>query len=100
HSHTVEFEAGVRFFELQENLAAQGYSFGLGATGYGGITIAGGVATGAHGSSLLTSSTISSYVVGMDVVGADGNLTTYTEGTTGVSDPNLWKALKTNMGLL
>ncbi len=100
HPLTVEIESGVKFEKLQEHLHSLGLSHGLASTGYGGISVGGAVATGAHGSSLLGSSTISSYVVAMDVVGADGNITTYTEGTTGQSNPNLWKALKTNLGLL
>lgn len=100
YQHTVNVEAGVEINDLQEHLAAQGYSHGFGATGFGGISVGGAIATGAHGSSLLSSSTISSAVVALDVVGADGNLTTYSEGTTGVSNPNLWKSLKTNLGLL
>ena len=100
HPTTVEFEAGVHFNELQEHLHPLGYSFGLASTGYGGISIGGAVATGAHGSSLLGYSTISSYIVGMDVVGPDGHITTYTEGTTGVTHPDRWRALRTNLGLL
>jgi len=100
HAQTVEFEAGVHFNELQEHLHSLGYSFGLASTGYGGISLGGAVATGAHGSSLLGHSTISSYILSMDVVGADGNLTTYSAGTTGVTDPDQWRALKTNLGLL
>ncbi len=100
HTHTVEVESGVKFEELQEHLHSVGYSHGLASTGYGGISIGGAVATGAHGSSLLGSSTISSYVVALDVVGPDGNITRYSEGTTGQSNPTLWKALKTNLGLL
>lgn len=100
HPATVQVETGVTFVQLQEHLHAQGYSHGLASTGYGGISLGGAIATGAHGSSLLGSSTISSYVVGIDMVGPDGNITSYAENTTGVSDPNLWKALKTNLGLL
>ncbi len=100
HSATVEFEAGVEMDELGEHLHQQGYAWGLAATGYGGISIGGAVATGAHGSSRNGSATISNYVVGLDVIGADGDLTTYTEASTGQSDPNLWKALKANLGLL
>ncbi len=100
YTHTVEFESGVEFQDLQEHLAALGYSHGLATTGYGGISLGGAVATGAHGSSLLGSSTISSYIIGMDVVGPDGDITTFTKNTTGQSDPDLWKALKTNLGLL
>ena len=100
YAKTVLVEAGATFVELQEYLHGLGHSFGLASPGYGGISIAGAVATGAHGSSQLGQSTISSYVIGLDVVGPNGNLTTYTEGTTGVSNPNLWKALKTNLGLL
>jgi len=100
HPTTIEFEAGIHFNELQEHLHSLGYSFGLASTGYGGISLGGAVATGAHGSSLLSHSTISSYIVGMDVVGPDGNLTTYSEGTTGVTNPDQWRALKTNLGLL
>jgi len=100
HATTVEFESGVHFNELQEHLHALGYSFGLASTGYGGISIGGAIATGAHGSSLLGYSTLSSYVIGLDVVGPDGELTTYTEGTTGVTDPDQWRALKANLGLL
>lgn len=100
HPLTVEIESGVKFEELQEHLHSLGYSHGLASTGYGGISVGGAVATGAHGSSLLGPSTISSYVVALDVVGPDGNITTYSEGTTGQSNANLWKALKTNLGLL
>ncbi|GAB3287230.1 FAD-binding protein [Parahaliea aestuarii] len=100
YSHTVNVEAGVEINDLQEHLAAQGFSHGFGATGFGGISVGGAIATGAHGSSLQSSATISSAVVALDVVGPDGQLTTYSEGTTGVSDPNLWSALKTNLGLL
>ncbi|MBN7798904.1 FAD-binding protein [Parahaliea mediterranea] len=100
YSHTVNVEAGVEINDLQENLAAQGFSHGFGATGFGGISVGGAIATGAHGSSLQSSSTISSAVVALDVVGPDGALATYSEGTTGVSDPQLWSALKTNLGLL
>ena len=97
---TVEFEAGVQFNELQEHLHDLGYSFGLASTGYGGISLGGAVATGAHGSSLASYATISSQIIGMDVVGPDGNLATYTEGTTGATNPEQWRALKTNLGLL
>lgn len=100
NSQTIEFESGVTFVELQEHLAALNLSMGLAATGYGGITIGGAVATGAHGSSLSDHSTISSYVLSMDVAGADGNISSYSAGTTGVSDPDLWRALRTNLGLL
>ena len=97
---TIEFESGVHFNQLQEHLHELGYSFGLATPGYGGISLGGAVATGAHGSSRLGSSTISSYVIGMDVVGPDGAITTYTEGTTGVTNPTQWAALRTNLGLL
>ncbi|MGI9281508.1 MAG: FAD-binding protein [Endozoicomonas sp.] len=97
---TVEVESGVEFQDLQEHLAKQGYSHGMASTGYGGISIGGAIATGAHGSSLSGPSTISSYVVALDVVGADGKISRYSEGTTGKKDPDLWRALKTNMGLL
>ncbi|MEM9257158.1 MAG: FAD-binding protein [Pseudomonadota bacterium] len=100
HGQTVNVQAGVEINDLQEYLAALGYSHGFGATGFGGISVGGAIATGAHGSSLNSSSTISSAVIALDVVGTDGNLRTYSEGTTGQSDPNLWAALKTNLGLL
>ncbi|MGI9274035.1 MAG: FAD-binding protein [Endozoicomonas sp.] len=97
---TVEIESGVKFQHLQENLAKQGLSHGIASTGFGGISLGGAIATGAHGSSLKSSATISSYVVALDVVGPEGKVTTYSEGTTGKNDPDLWKALKTNLGLL
>jgi len=100
HPITIEFESGVHFNELQEHLHGEGFSFGLASTGYGGISLGGAVATGAHGSSLLGHSTISSYIVAMDVVGPDGGLTTYSEGTTGDTNPEQWRALRTNLGLL
>jgi hypothetical protein len=100
YTHTIAVESGVEFVDLQEHLAELGYSHGLAATGYGGISIGGAVATGAHGSSLKGSSTVSSYVVGMDVVGPDGNIQSFSEGTTGETDPSLWMALRTNLGLL
>ena len=97
---TVEVESGVTIGELQRYLSARAYGLGAGATGYGGISVAGAVATGAHGSSLAEHATLSSYVVAMDVINAEGELVRYSVNTTGRTTPNLWKALKTNLGLL
>ena len=96
----VHFEAGATFIQLQEWLAAKNFTMGLSTPGYGGITLGGAIATGAHGSSLLDHSTISSQVLSLEVVQPNGDLALYTRGTTGVDDPDLWQALLTNMGLL
>jgi FAD/FMN-containing dehydrogenase len=94
---TVRVEPGVSERELTEYLHALGKSIGYGLVGFRGISIGGIAATGAHGSSPKHSAILASNVQSMLIVTADGNITEFTEKTT---DPELFKALRTHMGML
>lgn len=97
---TVSFDAGVTFKELQDFLHLRGKAIkGLVSPGYGDITILGGLATGLHGSNTKGPSEVATSMVALDVVDQRGDLTRYTRGTTGVQEPNRWKAMMTHLGL-
>ena len=97
---TVTFDAGVTFKELQDFLHARGKAIkGLVSPGFGDITILGGLATGLHGSDTKAPSEVATVMVGVDVIDQRGDLTRYTRGTTGVQEPDRWKAMMTHLGL-
>jgi FAD/FMN-containing dehydrogenase len=97
---TVRFQAGVEFWPLLNYLDAQGYALDYAFTGYGGITPAGAIATGVHGSNVNGGASISRIVRSLEMVGADGQIRNYSKATTGASNPELWRALRANLGAL
>lgn len=97
---TVSFDAGVTFKELQDFLHARGKAIkGLVSPGYGDITILGGLATGLHGSNTKGPSEVATSIRALDIINQRGDTTRYSRGTTGVSDPDRWKAMMTHLGL-
>ncbi len=111
----VRFQAGVTFGiddakvdpvtlqpyqGLLDYLHAYGKTLNYAATGFSGITIAGAMATGVHGSNAQGPANIANEIQELWVVGANGSLNYYSKGTTGQTDSEKWKALTTNLGLL
>lgn len=97
---TVRFEAGVNYWELLNWLDANGRALDYAVTGLGEITVAGAIATGVHGTHGGGFASISHLVREIEMIGADGQVHTYSQGTTGVSNPDLWRALRANLGAL
>jgi hypothetical protein len=96
----VRFQAGVSYWTLLNWLDAQGYALDYTFTGYGAITPAGAIATGVHGTHGTGGASVSRIVRWLEMVGADGQIHEYSRNTTGVSNPELWKALRANLGAL
>ena len=77
---TVTVEPGIRATELSEIL--HGYDLAIRAMpDYTGVSIAGGIATAAHHSSLNIPSSMADMVVGMKIVDGEGNLRVFDEDT-------------------
>lgn len=94
---TVHLEGNVRFWELVNYLDEQGYALDPRIPGFGGISVAGFIATGAHGSSTKGSASIASSIVSLEVMHADGQGKVYDASNT---HPDQWRALRGNLGLL
>lgn len=94
---SVLVDAGVPLGDLAEYVEHKGYSLGFAVTGLRDITVGGAVATGAHGASGTSRASIPGNVLSLEVVGADSSIKTYSEGT---SDPEVFAALRTSLGLL
>lgn len=95
----VSAPAGTNMHELGEWLHARGRSVGFTHLGWRHASLAGNIGTSAHGSSPRHSNVLAQRVVALDIVNPDGEVKTYSKGTTGVSDPDLWKAMTTHLGL-
>jgi len=85
---------------LQNYLHTQGKALNYSSTGFAGITVAGALATGVHGSNAKGHANISNEVQEIWIVNADGQEEYHSKGTTGVAHPDKWRALTTNLGLL
>ncbi len=94
---TVSVETAVRMIDLGEWLDARGRSIGYTHLGFNYTTVGGTIATSSHGSSAEHGSILSQRLQSLDVVGADGELRTYTRETT---ERDTWQALTTHLGLL
>jgi FAD/FMN-containing dehydrogenase len=97
---TIEAEAGVLTFDLSRYLDDHGWSLGFVTSGFRLPTVGGAVATGTHGSSTVNSAVVSNAVQSVTAVLADGSLQDFSAGTTGVTDPDLWKSLRASLGFL
>jgi FAD binding domain/D-arabinono-1,4-lactone oxidase len=73
----VEVDAGVRLSDLNRWLYERGRSIGFVTPGFRGVTIGGGIATGAHGSSMLHPSVMSSLVEYVQIVDGKGEVREY-----------------------
>jgi FAD/FMN-containing dehydrogenase len=94
---TVHVEAGAHIWDIAEYLHARGKALGYNIPGYGDISIGGFLAVGGHGSNAFGSSTISSLVVSIDKMTPEGHIVTFDAGNT---SPELWSALRADMGML
>lgn len=96
----VDVAAGTNMYDLGEWLHERGRGIGWTHLGWADPSIAGAIGTSAHGSSPRHNNVLSQRVVSLDVVSPDGAFNTYSRGTTGVTDPDLWKAMTTHLGYL
>lgn len=94
----VNVPAGTTMHNLGAWLHERGRSVGFTHLGWRDPSVAGGIGTSAHGSSPKHNNILAHRVVSLDIVGPDGEFNTYSRGTTGVTDPDLWKAMTTHMG--
>ncbi|MBI2519841.1 MAG: FAD-binding protein [Bdellovibrio sp.] len=94
---TVQVEAGVTLGQLTSWLHERGMSLGYAIMAAKTMTVAGAVATGAHGSSTRETATISSLVESLTMVNPQGEIVEYNSTNT---DENLWRALRANLGML
>jgi len=89
---SVTVGAGVNMYETTEFIKANGRAFRT-TPAFGNITIGGALGTGAHGSSLRYTSSISEQVIGVTIVDGLGNI----QNITSESDLN---AFRIHLGLL
>ncbi|HAZ12890.1 MAG: hypothetical protein A2X86_08875 [Bdellovibrionales bacterium GWA2_49_15] len=94
---TVHVEAGVPMGELTSWLHEHDLSLGYAIMAAKTMTVAGAVATGAHGSSTKDTATISSLVESITMITPDGEMVEYSSANT---DEDMWRALRANLGML
>lgn len=98
HGHeTVVVEPGVLLGSLMDWLDFHGKTLGYPVMGYRGVSIGGAIGTGSHGSSPRHSDVLSDAVESIELVAADGSLREYDQYST---DPDIFNALRTNLGML
>jgi hypothetical protein len=96
---SADIDASLTLAAVNERLSALQYTLGFGSVFFRGVTVAGALATGAHGSRLGQSSVLSSRLLAITVVDAGGELREFTRANTRDA-PDLWPALQTHMGQL
>ena len=94
----VNVPAGTRMSTLGDWLYARGRSLGYTHLGWADVSVGGALGTSAHGSSPKYSNVLSQRVAALEIVGPNGQVNWYSEGTTGVTDPDLWKSMTTHLG--
>ncbi len=94
---SVLVETGATMSEIAHFLEQKGYALPPRVPGVGSINIGGFVAVGAHGSNLKDSASISSSVLELELVVADGTIKRFDKTNTSVDQ---WKALRSSLGLL
>lgn len=96
----VNVAAGASLHEVGEWLFERDKGLGYVHLGWRDVSVAGALGTSAHGSSPKNRNVLSQQVVSIDLIDATGTLNTYSRGTTGQTDPDLWKSLTTHLGYL
>lgn len=96
----VNVAAGASLHEVGEWLFERNKGLGYVHLGWRDVSVAGALGTSAHGSSPKNRNVLSQQVVSIDLIDASGALKTYSRGTTGKTDPDLWKSLTTHLGYL
>jgi hypothetical protein len=97
---TVRAQPGVTIRELGLWLHQRHKSLGFAVVGYEAVTIGGVMGTGAHGSSIHEAAMLSDSIQSIRIAGADGKIRELTRGTTAKKDPDLWRALGVNLGMM
>lgn len=97
-NEVVNVAAGTNLHQLGEWLFERDKGLGYVHLGWRDVSVAGALGTSAHGSSPKNRNVLSQQLVSMDIITADGQLKTYSRGTTGRTDPDLWKSLATHLG--
>lgn len=95
----VHAQAGVTLAEIGLWLHERRKTLGYGIVGYDAVTIGGVLGTGAHGSSPRHSAILSDQVASLRLVSADGSIKEFSQGTTGKTDPDLWRAMQVHLGM-
>lgn len=94
----VNVASGTNLHQLGEWLYQRDKGLGYVHLGWRDVSVAGALGTSAHGSSPKHRNVLSQQVASMDIITANGELQTFSEGTTGETDPDLWKSLTTHLG--
>ena len=97
-SEVVNVPAGTTMAEIGEWLHERGRSLGYTHLGWADVSVGGALGTSAHGSSPKHSNVLSQRVAALQIVAPNGSVQWYSAGTTGVADPDLWKAMNTHLG--
>jgi FAD binding domain-containing protein/D-arabinono-1,4-lactone oxidase len=93
----VHVQAGAHIWDVAELLHSNGKSLGFPIPGYGDLTVAGFLAVGGHGSDTRGLATLATSVVSIEKMDPLGQVTTYDAANT---SPDLWRALRVDLGLL
>jgi hypothetical protein len=94
---TVRVGPGATVFEVNEWLHLKNRSIGFAVPSYRSVTVGGVISNAVHGSSPFDNSILSSIVTSVKMVTADGQIKEFSEKTT---SPELFKAIRVNLGLL
>ena len=94
----VNVASGTNLHQLGEWLYERNKGLGYVHLGWRDVSVAGALGTSAHGSSPKHRNVLSQQVASMDIITADGQLKTFSQGTTGRTDSDLWKSLTTHLG--
>ncbi|MEW6056799.1 MAG: D-arabinono-1,4-lactone oxidase [Bdellovibrionota bacterium] len=93
----VDVQPGVKLGDLQDWLHEKNLTLGLAVPNYPHITMAGGLATGSHGTSRLHPATLASAVREIEWVTADGRVFRVNHQTPNTT---LWNAARVSLGSL
>jgi L-gulonolactone oxidase len=96
---TVAVDPGITMAELMEWLHERGKSLGFPVMGFRGVSIAGAIATGSHGSSPKHSAILSSAVEAIELVDGRGNFVRVDASQAGPNGDRL-KAARAHLGML